>query len=226
MNVEIQNFSKEIMNITQLLPLISVVMGSKFFKKTHRKDNFSSWEIDYPFVNEQFGIPFMSIFEKARQGNIIDTVTSGSGRVLEYDIEPNSITIEDIQRGYFCMMATLSHGVMEFNLHTRRIGESESWLVNNKHPDMDAVKFVGVALEYFKRNNKRVRYIKATWDKNDRIIGDSINVYQYKRARRSGLTHHQALRQTWSVQTYSSYGFKKIRNFRETKNNIQLRFYK
>lgn len=226
MVVEIQNYGNELINFAQILPLISVIVRTRLLPKTLRSTDIDSWVIDYPYVSERYGIPFMTIFEEAQKGEIIDLFTSGSGRVLQYDIQPNSITVEDVLDGYFCMMATLSHGVIEFNLHTRRIGKPESWLVDNKHPDMDAVKFVGIALEYFKRTNKRIKYIKGTWDKNDNTIGDSINVHQYNEARKSGLSHDQALRQTWSAKTYASYGFKKIRNFKETNEGIQLEFYK
>lgn len=130
--------------------------------------------------------------------------------------------------------ATNLKGVLLFTLYTRKVdyANPENWLMNGKHPDMDAKKFVGVALNYFEVNGYKIKNIRDQWSGSPEVgKGQSINFYFYEKALKEGKNHEEALCKTWSAQTYAMYGFIKPRNFRKRldesgKPVIQVDFYR
>lgn len=119
----------------------------------------------YPYIPGEKGIPFEEIFSNFRNGVKAGSIQAGSGAELRYEIDTKLLFIQDRQYVDRLMGASVEEGVAKFEIQTRRsdldiIRMNFPW---ERHPDMYASRFIGVALAFFEQNGEKVEACWGYW---------------------------------------------------------------
>lgn len=163
--------------------------------------------INYPFEPGNIGIHFEEVFKNYTQGKIRGIITSGSGASINYKVAKDELYVEDFAFADRFMHARAEGEVAKFSLQTKTspldviITRGFPW---QRHPDMFAKKFVGVALEYFKSNGIEITICKAVWYLNS----DNHKAYTQELAIDNDKV--RAAKATPSGQIFVSYGYNRI----------------
>jgi hypothetical protein len=179
--------------------------------------------IKYPYEPGKFGIPFEKIDqfykEKRKKGKIL----SGSGRTLVCEIYKNSFGICDSKFQERTMSALVNDGVVTFDLRTKKsdrdMRQKFPW---ERHPDMFAKKFVGMALQYFGDKGIEINTCRGSWGS----FSDNLRAYNHE-LKKSG-DKVKAAKSTWSGQAFIEYGFTQIeeKDIEENEYYIQADFHR
>lgn len=124
-------------------------------------------KVGYPYIKGKYGIPLKDLPVNTR-----GVTLGGSGRSLHYDIQSNSIEIEDEEFSGYHMYAKVSEDTFMASVFTRR------YITGKRHSDLFARKFLIFAYEYFIANGHKIDRISTYWIPSlDKFA--SINYDQY-----------------------------------------------
>lgn len=161
--------------------------------------------INYPYELGKAGIPFEKIFKLQKEGRIAGIVDSGSGKKLNFRVEENLIEIRDAEFQYRYMRARVEDRAVNFSLYTTYLNkksiEDFPW---ERHPDLFADRFVGIALQYFEDRQVKIEICRDTW------MPDSDNFIAYREELNRSGDKVKAAKNTWSGKIYAKYGFSEI----------------
>jgi len=179
--------------------------------------------IKYPYEPGKFGIPFEKIDQLYKERRKKGKILSGSGRILICKIDKHSFGIYDSKLQERTMSAAVDDGIITFNLQTknsdRDMRQEFPW---ERHPDMFAKKFVGMALQYFGDKRIEIDTCRGSWG----FLSENLRAYR-RELKKSG-DKVKAAKSTWSGQTFMGYGFTQIeeKDIEEKENYIQVDFHR
>ena len=153
----------------------------------------------YPYIPGDRGIPFDALFTRAQSGERSGTFISGSNRKLDYLVMEDNISIADPEGEIYIMAALVQEGVASFAMHTKNPENPDE-----RHRDMYAAKFVGIALDYFKSRGHNIQHCIDSWQPGTDTHKDFFDEY--------GKTGDKvsAAKSNWAGRTYMSNGFTEI----------------
>ncbi len=142
----------------------------------------------------------------AENGNRADIFQSPSGKKIVCDVTSYHIHLHDQAEEFYELKASISYGVVDFTLSTRRVNGD---LLLTPHPDFYGGQFVGFALNYFTNHNQIPRIIRGSWrpEPLGQVYGEYMEAL--------GITDDKvkAASQTWSGKTFARHGFYVFRAF-------------